>query len=108
MMRTKKKSNKSTHLCEDGIVKSKAQRRNVCTIWRAHCSMAEEERSSASASIESEKDTSSSKYLLETPIAKKDEDKDIDVSRKVGTPRVATSTMKEANLHLHVFLLMLM
>jgi len=56
--------------------------------------MAEEEGSSAST--ESEKDTSSSEYLSETP-AIEDEDEDIDVSRKVVTPQVATSTMKEVN-----------
>jgi hypothetical protein len=59
--------------------------------------MVEEEGSSASASIKSEKDTSSSEYLLETPATKKDEDEDIDVSRKVATQRTTTSIMKEVN-----------
>jgi hypothetical protein len=35
--------------------------------------------------------------LSKTFAAKEDEDEDIDVSRKVATPRVATSTMKEVN-----------
>ncbi len=97
MMCTKKKSNKSTHFCEDKTVKAKAQRRSVRTIGRPRSNMAEEEGSSASASTESEKDTSSSEYLSETPAIEEDEDEDIDVSRKVATPRVATSTMKEVN-----------
>jgi hypothetical protein len=59
--------------------------------------MVEEERSLASASTESEKDTSSSEYLSKTLVIKKDEDKDINVYRKVATQRVATSTMKEVN-----------
>jgi hypothetical protein len=96
-MRTKKKSNKSTHLCEDVIVKVKAQKRNVCTIGRPHNNMVEEEGSLTSTSIESEKDTSSFEYLSETLVAEEDEDENIDVSRKVTTPRVATSTMKEVN-----------
>ncbi len=59
--------------------------------------MDEEDRSSALASTESERDTSSSKYLLETHVVEEDEDKDIDVSKKVVTPQGATSTMKEVN-----------
>jgi hypothetical protein len=35
--------------------------------------------------------------VLETPTIKEDEDKDIDVNKKVVTPRAATSTMKEVN-----------
>jgi len=41
-MRLKKKSNKSTHLYEDGIVKVKAQKRSVRTIWKPRNSTAEE------------------------------------------------------------------
>jgi hypothetical protein len=59
--------------------------------------MVEEEGSLASASTESEKDTSSSEYLSKTLVIKEDEDKDINVYRKVATQRVATSTMKEVN-----------
>jgi len=83
-MCTKKKSNKSTHFYEDKTVKAKAQRRSVRTIGRPRSNMAEEEGSLAST--ESEKDTSSYEYLLETPTTEEDEDKDIDVSRKVATP----------------------
>ncbi len=72
MMRTKKKSNKSTHLCENGTIKVKTQKKNVCTIGRPCSNMAEEEGSLASASIESEKDTSSFEYLLESPTTKED------------------------------------
>jgi hypothetical protein len=96
-MCTKKKSNKSTHLCEDGIVKVKAQKRSVCTIERPRSSMVEEEGSLVATSTKSEKDTSNSEYLLETLAVEKDEDEDIDVSRKVATPRAITSTMKEVN-----------
>jgi hypothetical protein len=59
--------------------------------------MVEEEGSLALASTESEKDTSSSEYLSKTLVIKEDEDKDINVYRKVATQRVATSTMKEVN-----------
>jgi hypothetical protein len=59
--------------------------------------MVEEEGSLASASTESEKDTSSSEYLSKTLVIKEDDDKDINVYRKVATQRVATSTMKEVN-----------
>jgi hypothetical protein len=96
-MCTKKKSNKSTHLCENRIVKVKANKRSVCTIGRSHNSMVEEEGSSASMSTKSEKDTFSLKYLLETLATEEDEDEDINVSRKVTTPQTATSTMKEGN-----------
>jgi len=47
--------------------------------------MVEEEGSLASASTESEKDTSSSEYLSKTLVIKEDEDKDINVYRKVAT-----------------------
>ncbi len=97
MMRTKKKSNKSTHLCEDGIIKVKAQKKSVHTIGRPCNSMVEKEQSSTLASIESEKDTSNYEYLLETFVVEEDEDEDIDVSKKVATPQAATSTMKEVN-----------
>ncbi len=97
MVCTKKKLNKSTHLCEDKIVKAKTQRRSVCTIGRPCNSMAEEEGSLASTSTKSEKDTSNYEYLLETSATKEDEDKDNDVSKKVATPQVVTSTMKEVN-----------
>ncbi len=97
MMCTKKKSNKSTHFCEYMIVKAKTRRKSVCTIGRPPNSMVEEEGSLASASTESEKDTSSSEYLSKTLVIKEDEDKDINVYRKVATQRVATSTMKEVN-----------
>jgi hypothetical protein len=59
--------------------------------------MVEEEGSSALASTESEKDTSSSEYLSKTHVVEEDEDEDINVSRKFATPRAATSTMKEVN-----------
>ncbi len=97
MMCTKKKSNKSTHLCEDGIVKVKAQKRNVCTIGRPRNSMAEEEGSLALTSTKSEKDTSNFEYLSETLVVEEDEDEDIHVSRKVAIPQTTTSTMKEVN-----------
>ncbi len=96
-MLTKKKLNKSTHLCEDRIVKVKAQKKSVWTIGRPRSNMAKEEGSWTSASTKSEKDTSSFEYVLETPTIKEDEDKDIDVNKKVVTPRAATSTMKEVN-----------
>jgi hypothetical protein len=58
-MCTNKKSNKSTHLCEDKIVKAKAQRKSVRTIGKPRSNMAKEEGSSTLASIENENDTSS-------------------------------------------------
>jgi hypothetical protein len=79
MMCAKKKLNKSTHLCEDKTVKAKAQRRSVRTIGRPCSNMAEEEGSSASMSIESEKDTSNFEYLSKTPAIEENEDEDIDV-----------------------------
>jgi hypothetical protein len=79
-MRTKNKLNKSTHLCEDGTVKAKAQRRSVRTTGRPHNNMAEEEGLLTSTSIENEKNTSSFESLLETPAVEKNEDEDI-VSR---------------------------
>ncbi len=80
------KSNKSTHFCEDGIVKVKARKRSVHTIGRPRSNMAEKEGSLASTSTKSEKDTSSFEYLSKTPAAEEDKDEDIDVSRKVATP----------------------
>ncbi len=69
----------------------------MCTIWRPRSSMAEEKGSSALTSIESEKDTYSFEYLSKTHAVKEDEDENIDVDKKVATPRAATSTMKEVN-----------
>ncbi len=97
MMCTKKKSNKSTHLCEDGTIKVKTRKRSVRTIGRPHNNMAKEKGSSTLASTKSEKDTSNFEYLLETLVVEEDEDKDIDVSKKVATPRATTSIMKEVN-----------
>jgi hypothetical protein len=66
--------------------------------------MAKKEESLALASTESEKDTSNSEYLSETPAAEEDEDEDIDVNRKVVTPRVATSTMREVNKPIFIYM----
>jgi hypothetical protein len=55
VMHTKKKSNKSTHLCENEIVKIKARNRIMCTIGRPHNNMDEEEGSLALTSTKNEK-----------------------------------------------------
>ncbi len=104
MMCTKKKSNKSTHLCEDEIIKAKARKRIMCTIGRPRNNMVEEEGSSTSVSTKIEKDTYNFQYLLETPIVKEDEDKDIDVNRKVAIAQGATSTMKEVNKPILIYM----
>jgi len=103
-MCTKKKSNKSTHFCEDEIIKAKARRRSVHTIGRPRNGMAKEEESSALTSTKSEKNTSNSEYLSETPVAEEDEDEDIDVNKNVVTPQAATSTMKEVNKPIFIYM----